>query len=150
MSYPIVYPCHPLQATTVTMLKGTLKDFGHLTTKGREKEKSAHTIIFNQLMIIPKSRSTQAEEKIHQNSAVALGQETERQWRVQPWRFPRPSKTKPGLTNGIVLAAVLFGVDGWTGHLQRSCPAHSCMIPSRYFRVRQVPEKFKQFAAVNP
>lgn len=67
------------------MLKGTLKDFTHITTKHREKEKSAYGITFNKLMIVPKSGRTQAEqEQIHQDSGAALGQGTERQGRVQP------------------------------------------------------------------
>lgn len=65
-------------------LKGTLKDFTHLNTKGRKKIKSAYGILFNQLMIIPKSRRGEAEEEqIHQDSGAALGQVIERPWRVQ-------------------------------------------------------------------
>lgn len=54
-------------------------------------------------MIIPKSGRGQAEEEqIHQDSGAALGQVIERPWRVQLWRFPRLSKTKPGLTDGCL------------------------------------------------
>lgn len=62
-----------------TLLKGILKGVRHITTKVREKEKSACGTMFNQLMLISTSRRTQAEkEEIHQESGAALGQVTPR------------------------------------------------------------------------
>lgn len=132
------------------LLKGILKDTSRITTKGSKKEKSACGT-FNWLMLIPTGRRIQAEkEEIHQKSGVALGQVTLKGSGVSSHGgFQDSARQSPGWLSIWCLARFPFRGDAWTGHLQRSCPASNCMILRTCCRLMHVPEKFKQFPAVN-